>query len=137
MKKIFSKVNNELLHMVYDTNIIEKNRIDLIGSENFLQCALVKNSDVGYKYRPHFHNSNKVNYEKIQTQETWFVLSGSGKVYHYDINGELLNVEILKRGGLNITLKGGHTLEILQKNTLIMEHKNGPYLGFDKDKTLL
>ena len=95
-KNIFSKVNNELLHMVYDTNIIEKNRIDLIGSENFLQCALVKNSDVGYKYRPHFHNSNKVNYEKMQTQETWFVLSGSVKVYHYDINGELLNVEILK-----------------------------------------
>jgi cupin fold WbuC family metalloprotein len=137
MKKIFSKVNKDLLHMVYDTNHIETSRIDLIESENFIQCALVKNSEVGYKYRPHFHNINKVDYKKTQTQETWFVLNGSIKVYHYDINGELLNTEILKKGSLNITLKGGHTLEILEKNTIIMEHKNGPYFGFDKDKTLL
>lgn len=137
MKKIFSKVNNELLHIVYDTNFIENDRIDLIESENFIQCALIKNSEVGYKYRPHYHNSNKVYHNKIQTQETWFVLNGSVKVFHYDINGKLLNTEILKKGGLNITLKGGHTLEILNKNTLIMEHKSGPYLGFEKDKTLL
>jgi hypothetical protein len=137
MKKIYSKINNELLHIIYDTNIIEENRVDLIESENFLQCALVKNSQVGYKYRPHSHNTNKVEYKNIQTQESWFLLAGSIKVYHYDIDGKLLNTEILKKGGLNITLKGGHTLEILEKNTLIMEHKNGPYLGFEKDKTLL
>ena len=35
MKKIFSKVNNELLHIIYDTNLIENDRIDLIESENF------------------------------------------------------------------------------------------------------
>ncbi len=137
MKKIFSKINNELLHIVYNTNVIEENRVDLIGSENFLQCALVKNSEVGYKYRPHSHNINKVEFKNIQTQESWFVLEGCIKVYHYDIDGKLLNTEILKKGGLNITLKGGHTLEILKENTLIMEHKNGPYFGFEKDKTLL
>lgn len=137
MKKIFSKINNELLHIVYDTNTIEEDRIDLITSENFLQCALVKNSKVGHKYRPHSHNINKVEYKNIQTQESWFVLRGSIKVFHYDVDGKLLNTEILSKGDLNITLKGAHTLEILEKNTIIMEHKNGPYLGFEKDKTLL
>lgn len=137
MKKIYSKINDELLHIVFNTNILGTNRIDIIDSENFLQCAIVKNSEVGYKYRPHSHNINKVEFKTIQTQESWFVLDGCIKVYHYDIDGELLNTDILKKGFLNITLKGGHTLEVLEKNTLIMEHKNGPYFGFEKDKTLI
>ena len=137
MKKIYSKINNELLHIVYNTNDKIDERIDLIDKSNFIQCSVVHNNKIGFKYRPHYHNLNELPSNKIQTQETWFVIKGSIKVFHYDLNNELLNTEILKKGFLNITLKGAHTLEIMENDTIIMEHKNGPYFGFEKDKTII
>ena len=42
MKKIFSKVNNELLHIIYDTNLIENDRIDLIESKTSYNAHWLK-----------------------------------------------------------------------------------------------
>ena len=39
----------------------------------------------------------------------------------------------LKPGDISITFEGGHKLEILKNNTVIYEHKNGPYEGQKKD----
>ena len=69
MKKIYSKLNNELLHLVYNTNEKINERIDLIEASNFIQCSIVPNNKKGYKYRPHFHNFNELTSNKIQIQD--------------------------------------------------------------------
>jgi len=93
MKKIYSKLNNELLHLVYNTNEKINERIDLIEASNFIQCSIVPNNKKGYKYRPHFHNINELPTNKTQTQESWFVIKGSIRVFHYDLNNEIINIE--------------------------------------------
>ena len=136
MLKIKSKINNELLHIVYSIEDVEK-REDLIESSEFLQCSVIRKNEIGYKYNSHKHLNKTLQSNIVKTQESWFVYRGKIKVFHYDINDELLNTSILSAGDINITLLGGHNLEILDENTIILEHKNGPYLGFEKDKILI
>ena len=40
-------------------------------------------------------------------------------------------------GDVSFTFKGGHTYEILEDGTQVMEYKTGPYEGVEKDKTFL
>lgn len=136
MLKINSKINNKLLHIVYSINNVE-DRIDLIDESEFLQCSIVLKNEIGYKFNAHKHLSKSLKSKTVMTQESWFVYKGKIRVYHYDLDDNLINTSILESGDINITLAGGHTLEILEKNTIILEHKNGPYLGFKSDKTML
>jgi hypothetical protein len=43
----------------------------------------------------------------------------------------------LERGDTIILLNGGHGYEILSDNTKVLEVKNGPYVGADKDRERL
>jgi len=133
MLKLKSKINNELLHIVYSIDKV-KDRVDLIDDSEFLQCSVILKNEIGHKYDPHKHLSKSLESNIVKTQESWFVYKGKIRVFHYDLNDELINTSILKAGDINITLAGGHTLEILEANTIILEHKNGPYLGFKNDK---
>ena len=46
---------------------------------------------------------------------------------------KFLTSKTLKPGDVSITFEGGHKLDILKDNTVIYEHKNGPYEGQKKD----
>jgi len=41
---------------------------------------------------------------------------------------------ILEDGDCLVLFRGGHSLEVLDKNTIMYEFKTGPYFGFEKDK---
>ena len=49
------------------------------------------------------------------------------------MNDKFLTSKTLKPGDVSITFEGGHKLDILKDNTVIYEHKNGPYEGQKKD----
>lgn len=69
-----------------------------------------------------------------RTQEIIFVKSGSMKTKIYNDQDEFVKGIILRMGDVAVILAGGHSYEILENNTQILEMKNGPYLGLEKDK---
>jgi hypothetical protein len=81
----------------------------------------------------HYHN--KFNRTSNITGECVVVLSGSMKVDLYDNDQILINSFNMYSGDTAIFLDGGHGYFIREDNTKIIESKNGPYLGVQRDKT--
>lgn len=69
------------------------------------------------------------------TQECVFVVTGAMKVNFYSRNRQFLHSEKLECFDYAIIFGGGHEYEILNDDTKIIETKNGPFPGVDKDRT--
>ena len=139
MEKIYSKLETDkLLHVVHRIeNAADVSRNDLIESNNFIQCSLLKLKK-NSTFRPHKHIFKKRKYENQIAQESWVVISGKVKCYLYDIDNEtVLETPILNPGDASFTLEGAHTYEILENNTVVYEFKTGPYEGQKLDKVML
>ena len=80
----------------------------------------------------HIHNE----FDRVanRTQECVYVRKGSMKVTLYSEEFEEFDTFILYTGDLAIFANGGHGYEILEDNTQIIESKNGPFTGVEKDK---
>lgn len=136
MIKIYSNVElGKLLHVIYNLNDVEK-RIDLVDDSNFLQCAVIR-ENAGKTYRPHVHITKPTTFTEHHAQESWLVFKGRIRVHHFDIDGSHASTYELSAGDIDITLAGGHTLDILEDDTIICEQKNGPYYGQSLDKRFI
>ena len=132
MIKIYSKIKKkDLLHIIF-TPTKKNQRINISSENEFMQlCYLNLNKD--NKFLPHKHFWKKNKQTKRIVQESWLLIKGSAKVFLYDLDDKFLTSKILKPGDVAITYSGGHKLDILKNNTIIYEHKNGPYEGQKKD----
>ena len=81
------------------------------------------------------HEHNRVVRSSDLTQECVFVVSGSMYVSFYNSNRVFITRIKLNQFDYAVILGGGHSYEIIDDNTRILEAKNGPYLGDDLDKT--
>jgi cupin fold WbuC family metalloprotein len=133
MHKIYSKIEDKLLHMVYLKSEFEEGRTQLVNDDNFIQCAFLR-LEKGHTFLPHQHIWKDPAFDKVIAQESWVVIRGSAKVFFYDTDGELLETHTLNEGDSSFTLEGGHTYEILEDDTLVYEYKTGPYEGQKRDK---
>lgn len=88
--------------------------------------------DEGKKLLPHIHNNAKR--EISHTQEVLYVRKGSLLASVYNTNGEFIEKITVYEGDVMILLNGGHGYEILDKDTQVLEIKNGPYLGAEVDR---
>ncbi len=88
--------------------------------------------DKGKKLPAHIHNT--VKREINRTQEVVYVMQGMVKAFIYSESGKLIEEVILTEGDTLILLNGGHGYEVLEDNTFVLEVKNGPYVGADKDR---
>lgn len=70
----------------------------------------------------------------FKTQEVIFIKSGSVKINVFREDGSFLKTEVLKSGDTAVLLNGGHGYEILEDGTKVLEVKNGPYVGPEKDR---
>jgi cupin fold WbuC family metalloprotein len=136
MKKINSRIKDKTLHIVYRGEEFTESRTELVEPDHFIQCAYLK-LDEGKTFRPHQHIWKSPGYDKVIAQESWVVIKGKVKVFFYDIDGELLETQVLNAGDSSFTLEGGHTYEILEDDTLVYEYKTGPYTGQKNDKVFL
>ena len=135
MEKIYSKIDNRLLHVINRLeDIIGRN--DIIPENNFIQCATLK-MEKGKTFDPHKHITKDRHYPKQIAQESWVVIKGSVKCILYDIDDQIIAEPILKAGDASFTLYGGHTYSILEDNTIVYEYKTGPYEGQNLDKTFI
>lgn len=136
MKKIYSKVDSEiLLHIVHKFEDFEEGRTELVDGNQFIQCAALQ-MDYGKTFRPHKHIF-KAGEPTCIAQESWVIIRGTVEVYFYDVDGTLLETELLSVGDCSITLQGGHTYKIMKGGTKVLEYKTGPYKGQELDKVFI
>tara|TARA_B100002019_G_C21205158_1_gene566243 strand:- start:286 stop:696 length:411 start_codon:yes stop_codon:yes gene_type:complete len=135
MKKIFSKIDpNILLHIVNRLDEID-GRTDIAPENEFIQLATLK-MEKGKTFRPHKHIWKPGEVECI-AQESWVVIKGSVKVIMYDLDDTIIETPILYPGDCSMTFQGGHTYEILEEDTIVYEYKTGPYKGQKNDKEFI
>ena len=125
------KKKKKLLHLIFSPT--KKNqRINISPEGEFMQLCYL-NLNKKNKFLPHKHFWKFNNKKRIIVQESWVLIQGSAKVLFYDLDDKFLTSKTLKPGDVSITFAGGHKLDILENNTIIYEHKNGPYEGQKKD----
>mgnify|MGYP003117337831 FL=1 len=135
MKKIYSKNDEQtLLHIVLRKEDVKSQRLNVIDDHEFLQLAAML-LPKGKTFAPHKH----IYCEKITSiaQESWVVIQGRVKAILYDLDDKIISEEILNPGDCSVTLRGGHTYEILDEDTLVYEYKTGPYEGIERDKQFI
>lgn len=88
--------------------------------------------DKGKKSSVHSHNL--VERVANRTQEVLYIRNGRVKLDIYTEDDKFLKDVILAAGDTAVILAGGHGIEVLEDNTQVLETKNGPYPGLEKDK---
>lgn len=83
------------------------------------------------------HSHNEVSREVLYTQEVLYIKQGSIEASIYDISDNLVEKFVAKEGDVVILLRGGHGYRILEDKTQVLEVKNGPYVGAEKDRRRL
>ena len=133
MKKYYSNIEKDLLlHLVFRLDDHKSDRQEIAPADEFLQLQFVRH-DKGMVTKPHKHIW-KDSPSRTITQESWVVIKGKVRFYMYDTDDTLLDTAILNPGDVSITFRGAHTYEMLEDDTMIYEHKTGPYYGQQKDK---
>jgi hypothetical protein len=81
------------------------------------------------------HRHNEVRREVTRTQEVLFIRKGSILARIYSEEGTLVRELTVRVGDVLILLAGGHGYRILEDGTEVLEVKNGPYAGAERDRT--
>jgi hypothetical protein len=68
------------------------------------------------------------------TQEVVFIKQGRIRANVYTEKRVFLKSIELQSGDLMVMLKGGHGYDILEDDTQVLEVKNGPFMGIEKDR---
>lgn len=128
--------------------IIDKPLLDIISERAGINPRLRKN------YNLHGELTEKVQrllnamepgteipvHRHKNTDETYVLLRGSLNVKLYNDNGELINLIRLdpkeEKYGVSIPANQWHTIEVLEKGTVIFEVKEGPYLPISEEDVL-
>ena len=106
--------------------------LNFVSSEGDYQQVGIWGYDKGKKLAPHIHLVAPR--EVLRTQEVVFVKEGRIRADIYTEKEDFLKSVELEKGDTIILFNGGHGYEILEDNTKVLEVKNGPYVGADKDR---
>lgn len=112
----------------------KKDGVSFISKNHFPLQLGISSYTKGDKIKPHIHIDREITVKNLQ--EVVYIKSGRVKVNLYDSNRELFKSIKLSTGDLIFFVSGGHGFEMF-KDTTIIEVKQGPYLGKDKDKVKL
>jgi quercetin dioxygenase-like cupin family protein len=133
MKKNILEVTDkgEVIAKLVPESAWEENLGFYSDDSDFLQVGTWR-YDKGKLLARHIHN--KVERTINRTHEVLYVVSGSVKAQIYNLNEELVRELTVNRGDFLILLNSGHGYEILEDGTKVLEIKNGPYAGAEKDR---
>lgn len=132
MSRIYSKLDpTELILSELKASDIQNYRTDLSPDEEFLQVSGRK-LKLGTIVPAHKHL--QVDRTTNITQEAWVVLKGKVKGIFYDLDNTIIYETILTDGDCIVLYRGGHSLEVLEEDTIFYEFKTGPYFGVEVDK---
>lgn len=101
------------------------------STEDFLQVGVMR-LDEGTELKPHYHPPQRKTI--TMNQEVLIILSGKVEALFFDVDKKTkVDSSILESGDIIVLLEGGHGFNIL-KDTKLIEVKQGPYQGQEKDK---
>ena len=123
--------NDELYSRIFDLNNISEGLDFLTNDDSFVQVGTWK-YEKGKILDAHYHNTFER--KSYITQEVVLVLEGTIICNLYTTDGEFIASEEIKQNQLIIQFQGIHEYEIMD-NSKVLEIKNGPYFGPDKDRT--
>ena len=123
--------NDKLYSSIFDLNNISEGLDFLTNDESFIQVGTWK-YEKGKILDAHYHNTFER--KSFITQEVVLVLEGSIICNLYTKDGNFIATEEINQNQLIIQYQGIHEYEIM-KDSKILEIKNGPYFGPDKDRT--
>ena len=123
--------NDELYSSIFDLNNISEGLDFLTNDDSFVQVGTWK-YEKGKILDAHYHNTFER--KSYITQEVVLVLEGTIICNLYTTDGEFIASEEIKQNQLIIQFQGVHEYEIMD-NSKVLEIKNGPYFGPDKDRT--
>ena len=123
--------NDELYSSIFDLNNISEGLDFLTNDESFIQVGTWK-YEKGKILDAHYHNTFER--KSFITQEVVLVLEGSIICNLYTKDGNFIATEEINQNQLIIQYEGVHEYEI-NEDTKVLEIKNGPYLGPEKDRT--
>jgi hypothetical protein len=83
------------------------------------------------------HTHNEVSREVLWTQEVLYIRKGKIKAEIYNTSEDKVAEFEASEGDIVILLRGGHGYHILDDGTQVLEIKNGPYVGAEKDRRRL
>lgn len=113
-----------------NTNVTDGMRF-ITSNEDPLQVGVFER-DAGYAVMPHMHNKRDIHLDC--PGECIFFQSGKASVEIFDNDWNVIKTVIVNGGDCLVIMKGGHALTMLEP-TRMLEVKQGPYLGREKDKT--
>ena len=135
MEKIYSKIERDtLICVTIHQKDISSYRTDMCPDSEYIQVCARKLSD---KITVPAHRHLPVKRETDITQEVWIVLQGRIKAKFYDLDNSFLHEAEIEKGGCMVLFRGGHSLEVLEEDTLFYEIKTGPYYGVEDDKEFI
>ncbi|WP_334118235.1 hypothetical protein [Limnobacter sp.] len=112
-----------------------KDGLNFFSNDNdFIQVG-IWGYGAGKELKAHIHN--EVKREVLWTQEVLFVRQGKIRANIFDTQEKKVAELEVNTGDVIILLRGGHGYDILEEGTQVLEIKNGPYVGPDRDRRRL
>ena len=102
--------------------------------EEFIQVG-VWGYQKGKELKAHIHN--EVKREVLWTQEVLFIRTGKLRANIFDTQETKVAELEVNTGDVIMLLRGGHGYEIVEDGTQVLEIKNGPYVGPERDRRRL
>ena len=101
--------------------------------DKFMQLG-IWNYKKNHELPPHFHNE----FERKSHKTNEFVFVAKGKLQSdlYSEQGEFIETVIVEEGEGILLHNHAHHYKILE-DSIILESKNGPFMGVEKDKTVI
>lgn len=112
---------------------IKPGLISLSEDEEFLQVVAWGHYEKGKYLQDHWHNM----FERtaMRTYEVVYVIKGAIEARLFDLDINPVETLTVGQGEMLILLESAHGYTILEEDTTVLEIKNGPFMGVDKDKT--
>lgn len=127
------KKNGKILARHITPEDIKPGLISLTNDDEFLQVVAWGHYEKGKYLQDHWHNE----FERtaMRTYEAVYVVKGAIEARLFDLELNPVETLTIGQGEMLILLESAHGYTILEEDTTVLEIKNGPFLGVDKDKT--
>jgi len=112
----------------------EKDGVNFVSKQDFPLQLGISSYKKGATIKAHFHIEKEIRINKIQ--EVVHIKRGRTMVNLYGLDGKKFKSVELSEGDTIFFVDGGHGFEMLE-DTKIIEVKQGPYFGKDKDKRMI
>jgi hypothetical protein len=113
-------------------DVWEKGGLGFFSTDpEYLQVG-IWNYDSGKRLLAHTHNDVPRTFDR--THETLYVRKGRIEARIFNEKRELVETLEVREGDILTLMSGGHGYTILEDGTQVLEIKNGPYLGAERDR---